>query len=248
MIYSMLIIGKALDGIWLDLAERWSRQFYELFPDELNPWKDINRDGKYHIVDPLVLDLDLDGDGIETVGTQGYHGALFDHNKDGIRTATGWVSADDGLLVIDTNSDGLINNGNELFGDSTALKDGSNAEHGYATLKELDTNSDGLVDAQDEAFKQLRVWRDLNQDGISQENELFTLESLNIQSLNTAYQDVSTRLGNGNNLVQKGSYTLSDGQTREMGDVLLANDTFHSRYIDAVKLTEEQMQLPKQVA
>ncbi|WP_158087738.1 hypothetical protein [Neisseria animaloris] len=42
--------------------------------------------------------------------------------------------------------------------------------------------------------------------------------------------------------------THSDDQMREMGDVLLANDTFHSRYIDAVKLTEEQMQLPKQVA
>ncbi|OSI07136.1 FrpA/C-like protein [Neisseria animaloris] len=63
----------------------------------------------------------------------------------------------------------------------------------------IDRNSDGLIDAQDEAFKQLRVWCDLNQDDISQENELFTLESLNIQSLNTAYQDVSTRLGNGNN-------------------------------------------------
>ncbi len=32
-------------------------------------WKNLNRDGKYHVYDPLVLDLD--GDGIETVGTQG---------------------------------------------------------------------------------------------------------------------------------------------------------------------------------
>lgn len=76
-------------GFGWDLAERWSRKFYELFPDELNPWKeDINRDGKYHVLvyDPLALDLD--GDGIETVGTQGYQGALFDHDKDGIRTST----------------------------------------------------------------------------------------------------------------------------------------------------------------
>ncbi|WP_232507429.1 hypothetical protein [Neisseria weixii] len=107
-------------------------------PDELNPWKDINRDGKYHVYDPLVLDLD--GDGIETIGTQGYAGALFDHDKDGIRTSTGWAAADDGLLVIDRNSDGLINNGGELFGDSTVLKDGSNAAHGYAALAESDTN------------------------------------------------------------------------------------------------------------
>ncbi|WP_158087946.1 calcium-binding protein [Neisseria dumasiana] len=236
------MLGREVGEYVLWQYRQLTSDYHWTCPKEYEDYKNANRDGKYHIVDPLVLDLD--GDGIETVGTQGYHGALFDHNKDGIRTATGWVSADDGLLVIDRNSDGLINNGNELFGDSTALKDGNNAEHGYAALKELDTNSDGLIDAQDEAFKQLRVWRDLNQDGISQENELFTLESLNIQSLNTAYQDVNTRLGNGNSLAQKGSYTLSDGQTREMGDVLLANDTFHSRYIDAVKLTEEQMQSP----
>ncbi|TFU99087.1 hypothetical protein E4T85_22245, partial [Bacillus stratosphericus] len=39
---------------------------YRAFED----YRNFNRDGKYHIVDPLVLDLD--GDGIETVGTQGY--------------------------------------------------------------------------------------------------------------------------------------------------------------------------------
>ncbi|WP_373752485.1 calcium-binding protein, partial [Neisseria weixii] len=37
-------------------------------------------------------------------------------------------------------------------------------------------------------------------------------------------------------------YTLSDGSKREMGDLLLANDTLHSRYTDSVALTEEQMQ------
>lgn len=141
----------------------------------LKPWQDsVNRDGKYQVYDPLVLDLD--GDGIETVGAQGCKGALFDHNKDGIQTATGWVASDDGLLVIDLNSDGIINNGSELFGDSAVLKDGSNAAHGYAALKEFDSNADGMVDAKDENFDKLRVWRDLNQDGISQEGELFTLE------------------------------------------------------------------------
>lgn len=197
-------------------------------PNDWKEWQEsVNRDGKYHVYDPLVLDLD--GDGIETVGTQGYSGALFDHDKDGIRTATGWVSSDDGLLVIDRNSDGLINNGGELFGDSTVLKDGTNAAHGYAALAELDTNSDGKVDAQDADFAKLKVWRDLNQDGVSQEGELFTLKELGIQSLDTAYQDVNTRLGNGNTVAQKGSYTLSDGTTREMGDLLLAADHLHSR-------------------
>ncbi|WP_107688895.1 calcium-binding protein [Neisseria wadsworthii] len=233
-------VGREVGEFLVDQYDRFSGKYHWTCPKDYEDYKNANRDGKYRIVDPLVLDLD--GDGIETVGAQGYAGALFDHDKDGIRTATGWVSADDGLLVVDRNSDGLINNGSELFGDSTVLKDGSTAAHGYAALKEFDTNSDGLIDKQDADFAKLRVWRDLNQDGISQEGELFTLESLNIQSLNTFYQDTNTRLGNGNSLAQKGSYTLSDGQTREMGDLLLAADHLHSRYSDSVKLTEEQMQ------
>ena len=44
---------------------------------------------------------------------------------------------------------------------------------------------------------------------------------------------------------QRPSETLfSDGQIREMGDVLLANDTLHSRYIDKVKLNEDQANTP----
>ncbi|MCP3908456.1 MAG: hypothetical protein GY712_10625, partial [Oceanicoccus sp.] len=41
--------------------------------------------------DPITLDLD--GDGLETVGTEA--GVLFDHNADGIQTGTGWIGADD---------------------------------------------------------------------------------------------------------------------------------------------------------
>ncbi|HDR1491152.1 TPA: hypothetical protein QB409_002105, partial [Pasteurella multocida] len=41
------------------------------------------------LYDPLVLDLD--GDGIETVGHNGHSGSLFDHDADGIRTSTGWI-------------------------------------------------------------------------------------------------------------------------------------------------------------
>ncbi|WP_193004243.1 calcium-binding protein [Neisseria yangbaofengii] len=223
----------------VDQYRKFNRDYQWICDHDFQDYQNINRDGKYHVYDPLVLDLD--GDGIETVGTQGYKGALFDHDKDGIRTATGWVAADDGLLVIDRNSDGLINNGGELFGDGTVLKDGSNAAHGYAALAEFDTNSDGKVDAQDADFAKLKVWRDLNQDGVSQEGELFTLAELNIQSLDVAYQDVDTRLNNGNTLAQKGSYTLADGTTREMGDLLLAADHLHSRYADSVELTEEQM-------
>ncbi|HEZ3000380.1 TPA: calcium-binding protein, partial [Neisseria meningitidis] len=207
-------------------------------PDWAKEWLGLNRDGKYHQYDPLTLDLD--GDGIETVATKGFAGALFDHRNQGIRTATGWVAADDGLLVRDLNGNGIIDNGAELFGDNTKLADGSFAKHGYAALAELDSNGDNIINAADAAFQTLRVWQDLNQDGISQANELRTLEELGIQSLDLAYKDVNKNLGNGNTLAQQGSYTKTDGTTAKMGDLLLAADNLHSRFKDKVELTAEQ--------
>ncbi|MCL9779009.1 calcium-binding protein [Neisseria subflava] len=207
-------------------------------PEDWERWLKANRDGKYHIYDPLVLDLD--GDGIETVSHKAYKGALFDHDGDGIRTASGWVASDDGLLVVDRNGDGIINDGKELFGDSYVLKDGTHAVHGYAALAEYDSNSDGVVDAKDAELDKLRVWRDLNQDGVSQKEELFTLEEVGVQSINVAYQDSNRNLGDGNRLVQEGSYIGKDGKVRTMGDLLLSNNPFYSRYSQAVKLTNEQ--------
>ena len=92
--------------------------------------------------DPLILDLD--GDGIET--TDLCHDAFFDHDKDGLAESTSWVSKDDGLLVMDRNGDGMINDSGELFGDQTILETGVLASNGFEALAELDTNGDGKID------------------------------------------------------------------------------------------------------
>ncbi|MDK4643326.1 hypothetical protein QG063_10050, partial [Kingella kingae] len=111
-------------------------------------------------------------------------------------------------------------------------------------LAELDSNHDNLINQADELFSSLKVWQDINQDGISQSNELFTLQALGIQSLNLEHQENSKDLGNGNRLTHIGSYTKTDGTTGEMGDVEFASNSLYSRYTDTVELTPEQLKAP----
>lgn len=209
-------------------------------PDIKAIWDGLFRYAAIRQYDPLTLDLD--GNGIETLASNGHKGALFDHDKNGIRTATGWVGKDDGFLVYDRNGDGVVNDGGELFGDNTLLKNGERAANGYQALADLDENGDGKVDAADSAFAKLRVWRDLNQDGISQEGELLTLNEAKVKALNLANKNADRDLGNGNTLAEEGTYTDSDGNEKQMGDLNLAADHFHSRFSDSVTLTDEQQQ------
>jgi hypothetical protein len=70
--------------------------------------------------DPLAIDLD--GDGIETVGipTTGTP-ILFDHDANGVKTGTGWLKGDDAWLVMDRDGNGTIDSGRELFGVDTQV-------------------------------------------------------------------------------------------------------------------------------
>ena len=100
--------------------------------------------------DPIILDLD--GDGLETVGLAS--NIYFDHNGDGVLTKTGWVGQGDALLVWDRNGNGAIDTGAELFGDFTPLPNDTLAPNGFAALAALDSNGDdtylfGRGDGQD---------------------------------------------------------------------------------------------------
>ena len=203
-------------------------------------WFGLLREMFFHQIDPLALDLN--GNGIETLAANGHDGALFDHERLGIRTATGWIHSNDGILVYDRNGDGKINDGGEIFGDNTLLKNGKTAAHGFEAAADLDDNGDGKLDAADSAFGKLGVWRDLNHNGISEEGEIFALKDLRIKSLNLGYTQADKDLGNGNTLAEVGSYTDEDGNEHIMGDLRLSADRLHSRYSNSIPLTDEQQQ------
>jgi Ca2+-binding RTX toxin-like protein len=195
--------------------------------------------------DPLTLDLD--GDGIETAGINTAAPILFDISATGSKQSVGWIKPDDGFLVRDLNNNGLIDSGAELFGDATSLSNGQKAADGFAALADLDSNHDGVVNASDAAFSQLRVWRDLDQDGTTDAGELQTLASLGISGLNVASTSHSQTLANGNEIADLGTFIKADGQVGTLGqtaDVNLAVDTFTSQFTDTLPVSEAVMPLP----
>ncbi len=198
--------------------------------------------------DPIVLDLD--GDGVETLGQDA--GVFFDHDANGFAQLSGWVAPDDGLLVWDRNGNGQIDDGSELFGNNSLLENGQKAANGFAALAELDKNKDGVLDASDAAFAALRVWRDANSDGKVGEGELLTLDELGIQSLGTNYKTQNVTDASGNQHLQVGSFTFTDAagntQTYTMTDVWFGEDRARSLPTELVEVSEEIAALPNVMA
>ncbi len=162
-----------------------------------------------HSRTPLVIDLD--GDGLDL--TSLYNAAVsFDLDGDGQEEYTGWVQPDDAFLVMDWNGDGTINDGTELFGDATGYDDG------FAALAALDENGDGVIDAQDSLFSLLQIWQDLNSNGISEANELMTMDQIGITSLSLDVNDYVDMV-EGNGVVGQTIVTFADGSTVDMYDV-----------------------------
>lgn len=184
------------------------------------------------LLTPLVLDLA--GDGIKLTEYDGANKTFFDLDSDGFAQRTAWISADDGLLCLDLNQDGKINNGNELFGSPT--------EGGFELLSALDTNKDGFITNQDAQWHELQIWRDFDQDGISSIYELNDLDTYLIESIDLSYLDVSQTV-NGNQLTQLASFVI-DGEIRDIADVLFVNDAMDTRYADDYVLDVLSLYLP----
>ncbi|NBQ39880.1 MAG: hypothetical protein EBU34_08880 [Alphaproteobacteria bacterium] len=162
------------------------------------------------------LALDLNGDGVKTLSLA--DGPLFDIDADGDLDRTGWVSAEDGLLVRDLNGNAAIDDGSELFGEATRLPDGNLASQGFEALASLDADGDGQITSSDPAFGTLKVWRDADADGQTDAGELLGLDALGVTALNTRAQ-VGTEIDQGNLLGLVSSYQTAEGQTRDLVDV-----------------------------
>ena len=186
-------------------------------------------------------------------------------------------------MVLDKNLNNQIDDGNELFGNFTEISNSQTlnnlnnqtsnlnpqtkfAINGYHALSLQDTNNDGKIDSLDENFSKLKIWQDLNEDGISQSNELKTLEEHGIKSislnftkitnseilkdssnninLNDALNNQTNNSGipNDNKATLISHFTRDDNTTSLVADIDLKVDTINSTHLDNPKeLTTKQI-------
>jgi Ca2+-binding RTX toxin-like protein len=135
----------------------------------------------------------------------------FDLNADGVTEQIAWAGPEDGILTLDLDGSGAIEDGSEVF--SPWFGDGG-YEDALAALASLDSNSDGVIDANDDAFDQISVWTDANSDGLSQAGELLSLDELDITSIDLAAQVANYEI-DGQQILAEGQFTLASGETRD---------------------------------
>lgn len=107
--------------------------------------------------DPLVINLNGDVAGLSD------QKFLFDIDGDGVKDQVSMLNSGSGYLALDKNGDGIINDGNELFGPQSG--------NGFADLAAYDEDGNGWIDENDSIWSQLKIWCKTE----SGEDQLYTL-------------------------------------------------------------------------
>lgn len=102
------------------------------------------RAGDAALIDPLVINYA--GPAADLTSTK----FSFDIDSDGEDNSISFVKSGSGLLALDLNSDGIVNNGGELFGPSTG--------NGFSELAAYDEDGNNWIDEKDSVFSKLKIW------------------------------------------------------------------------------------------
>lgn len=173
---------------------------------------------------PIILDLT--GDGLELTSVSQSDIVTKDANGNVLRS--GWVGPTNGILAVDRNGDGRINN----TADVSFVHDKAGATTDLQGLAGWDTNVDGVIDAKDRDFKKLVVWVDANQNGRDDVGEVKTLDQLGISSIALAGKATGFDGSDSNDSVifNTTTFTRTSGATGAAYDVSFATQLLAGLY------------------
>jgi hypothetical protein len=169
---------------------------------------------------PIVLDLE--NDGVDYLSRDS--GVVFTDEATSQSVSTAWVGQDDGLLVIDADKSGTVNESKEYV--FTEWSDTAETDM-EAVAEVFDTNQDGVLDANDERFDEFAVWQDADSDGVTDEGELTSLVDLGVDSIALDYSADSTSgtAADGDVVIHgQSAVTWSDGSTTVAEDTSFATE------------------------
>lgn len=135
-------------------------------------------------------------------------GVVFDLDGDGLAEQTAWTrqNTDVGFLALDRNDNGIIDNGKELFGDSTH----ANARNGFAALKVDAGPNRGHIDDTSPLYEKLVIWVDRNHNGISEQEEIEPFSKYYTE-IGLSYEIDTMKDRHGNAFYFKGNATVRTG-------------------------------------
>jgi hypothetical protein len=166
---------------------------------------------------PLIIDLN--GNGLDIVGVDDST-VFFDVNADGWRENIAWAGPDDGLIVFDKNADGVITDYDEIS--FVSYDEGARTD--LEGLRGFDSNDDGLLTSLDDRWDALGIWQDRNQDGISDAEELSSLDDRGITTIDLTGERHHEHYDDGSVLFGTTTFWRNDGSTGIIGDMRLAYD------------------------
>lgn len=149
--------------------------------------------------DPLVINFEGTAAELSTTTFQ------FDIDADGSQDQIALLKSNSGMLALDKNADGKINDGSELFGAKTG--------NGFNELAAFDDDSNGFIDEADSVYNKLRIWQ-RHADGSQQ---LLALGEKNVGAIYLGHLTTPFQLKSADNqslgeVASSGVYLTEQGQ------------------------------------